>query len=822
MKKQVFLICFIFLHFSLSAQTSSEKIKQHINTLDSFYQLSPLEKAYLHTDKNWYTPGETIWFKGYITLDNQLTELSKVIYVDLLNAKDSVVLKSMWKLNNNSCKGDITIPANTVDGKYKMRVYTMWMLNTPEVIDEKIISIFSPTPPSVITSKIINTNTSKYRINFFPEGGHLINGLKSTLSYKITNSEGVPVDDAVVTIENELGNDLIKSTPFHDGMGSFEFIPNNQIKYKVDAKIAGIKYIPDFPFIEEKGITLTVNPLNNSRIFYSINRQETEDKIIPEIFIIAQINGNVVYSERIKLEELVTGGAIAKKNIPHGVLTITVFNNNMFPLAERVVYIKKEQFVSPQIVIEKLNLSAKAKNSFRVILPSDSANLSVSVFSADQSVPNNRNNSIASYFLLNSEIKGSVYNPNYYLESTDSSHNAALDLLMQTQGWRRISWQSVFDKKLPLLNYFIETGISVRGLATTNGVANAAVKEAKINMIIKGDDSTTIIAETNILKGGKFSLNDLDFRKSAKLYYQGTKINTRNQDLSITVLPNYFDTLAFYKKSKLTLSQLDTSNSLSKKILINQFYDNRLATNDLTLANVTVKSRVKTIEQKLTDEYVSDWYKSSDFTFAIDSLMNYPSIWQFLQGMVPGLNVSGDLFNPRVNFTRYEGGGVSDASVYSESIYESLNTVGGEVKSRIAFFINEMPVSIENINSISPRDIALIKVNRLPNLVGNATAGSMFIYTRKGYSSNGAKSMENQTITGYTISKEYFSPVYETEESKIQIDKRSSLYWNPTLKLNNKQAIINFYNSDKVKKYKIVVEGLDKNGIPIWAEKIIE
>ena len=821
MKKQVFLICFIFLHFSLSAQTSSEKIKQHINTLDSFYQLSPLEKAYLHTDKNWYTPGETIWFKGYITVDNQLTELSKVIYVDLLNAKDSVVLKSMWKLNNNGCKGDITIPSNTVDGKYKMRVYTMWMLNTPEVIDEKIISIFSPTPAIIAPSKITN-NSSKYRVNFFPEGGHLINGLKSILSYKITNAEGVPVDDAVVTIENELGNELIKSIPYHFGMGSFEFIPNNQTKYKVAAKIDGVRYIPDFPFIEEKGITLSVNPLNNSRIFYSINRQETEDKIIPEIFIIAQINGIVIYSEKIKLEELVTGGAISKKNIPHGVLTITVFNNNMFPLAERVVYIKKEQFISPQIVIERSNLLAKSKNSFRVILPSDSANLSVSVFSADQSVPNIQNNSIASYFLLNSEIKGSVYNPNYYLESTDSAHNAALDLLMQTQGWRRISWQSVFDKKLPLLNYFIETGISVRGLATTNGVANAAVKEAKINMIIKGDDSTTIIAETNILKGGKFSLNDLDFRKSAKLYYQGTKINTRNQDLSITVLPNYFDTLAFYKKSKLTLSQLDTSNSLSKKILIIQFYDNRLATNDLTLANVTVKSRVKTIEQKLTDEYVSDWYKSSDFTFAIDSLMNYPSIWQFLQGMVPGLNVSGDLFNPKVNFTRYEGGGVSDASVYSESIYESLNTVGGEVKSRIAFFINEMPVSIENINSISPRDIALIKVNRLPNLVGNAIAGSMFIYTRKGYSSNGAKSMEIQTITGYTISKEYFSPVYETEESKIQIDKRSSLYWNPTLKINNKQAIINFYNSDKVKKYKIVVEGLDKNGIPIWAEKIIE
>lgn len=822
MKKVGLLLYFIFLNFSLFAQTSNEQLNQHFNTLDSFYQLSPLEKAYLQTDKNWYTPGETIWFKGYITVDNQLTELSKVIYVDLLNAKDSVVIKSMWKLNNYSCKGDMTIPANMVDGKYKLRVYTMWMLNTPEVIDEKIISILSLTPPLEMPNKTLNSNNIKYRVNFSPEGGHLVNGLKSILSYKITNAEGVPVDNVIVTIENEVGDILIKSTPYHDGMGSFEFTPNSQIKYKVAAKIDGIKYVPDFPFIEEKGITLSVNPLNNSRIFYSINRQETDDKLIPEIIIIAQINGNVVYSARVKLEELITGGAISKNNIPHGVLTITVFNKNMFPLAERVVYIQKEQFISPKIMIEKSNLLAKAKNTFRLILPSDSANVSISVYSVDQPFDNIQNNTIASYFLLNSEIKGAVYNPSYYLEATDSAHKAALDLLMQTQGWRRISWQSVTTKKLPSLNYFIETGISVRGLATINGISNNELNDAKVNMIIKGEDSTTIIAETTILKGGKFSLNNLDFRKNAKLFIQGTKMNTKNQHILINVLPNYVDTLAFNKKSKLSFNQLDTSNYLSKKLLINQFYDNRINTNDLTLTNVTVKSKVKTIEQKLTDEYVSDWYKSSDFTFAIDSLIGYSSIWQYLQGMVPGLNVSGDLFNPTVNFTRYEGGGLSDASAYSESIYESLNTIGGEVKSRVAFFINEMPVSIDNVTNISPRDIALVKVNRTPNLVGNATAGSMFIYTRKGANLNGAKGMEKQTITGYTISKEYFSPVYETNESKIQIDKRSSLYWNPTLKFNNKQALIHFYNSDKVKKYKVVVEGLDKNGIPIWAEKVIE
>jgi hypothetical protein len=85
--------------------------------------LSPIEKAYLHTDKDWYTPNETIWFKGYVTVENQLTELSKVMYVDLLNSKDSVVIKTMWKLNKNSFKGDIVQPENWTYFNAEAKIY---------------------------------------------------------------------------------------------------------------------------------------------------------------------------------------------------------------------------------------------------------------------------------------------------------------------------------------------------------------------------------------------------------------------------------------------------------------------------------------------------------------------------------------------------------------------------------------------------------------------------------------------------------------------------------------------------------------------------
>lgn len=430
------------------------------------------------------------------------------------------------------------------------------------------------------------------------------------------------------------------------------------------------------------------------------------------------------------------------------------------------------------------------------------------------------NNNIATYFLMNSEINGYVHQPEYYLEEDDSSHNAALDLLMQTQGWRRITWSSVLTKKLPPLNYFIETGISVRGIITNNqALLNNTNNDTKVNMILKGEDSTTIIAEANIFKNNQFVVNNLDFRKAANLYFQGTKTYQANKDILVKLFPNYFDTLAFSKFKKIIFNTTDTiENSVNDQLLRRYYNDSILSYTTTTLQNVTVTTKIRTPEQRLTDEYVSDWYKQSDFTFAIDSLTGYSSIWQHLQGMVPGLNVSGDIFNPTVNFSRFAGS-ITDNTLYSESIYESLNTISGEIKSRIAFYVNEMPVSIDQVNNISPRDIALVKVNRTPNMISNATAGSMFIYTRKGNNSVNGKSMGKQQIVGFSVAKEYFSPIYESNESKIVIDKRTNLYWNPSVKIANKQSVIHFYNNDSSKRMKIIVEGLDKNGIPIWGEK---
>lgn len=791
-------------------------VPQMMNRLDSFYQLTPLEKAYIHTDKEWYTTGENIWFKAYTTVENELGSLSSVFYVDLINEKDSAVIKTMWKVSRNTFKGDIYLSSELSEGLYKLRVYSLWMLNTPEVIYEKYIQVFS-TKASHSSGKM--NATSPVRVNMFPEGGYLVNGLQSRMAFKVTDPFGLPIEKVKVQLE-ENGAVILIDSATHNGMGTFNFIPNSSKAYTCKFKVNGISYIPDFPVIKERGLVLSVNTNSSSHLFFTIQRSAlVSDTNKIAVWLVGHIGGVAYYAKEIILEDSVTAGAIPIKNLPHGVLNITLFNENNVPEIERLVFIRKVNPIVPAISLEQKGVGKKEKNIFSINISSDTAMFSISVASAEAIQNRFDNASIADYFLFKSEVKGYVHDPAFYFQNNDSLHRAALDLLLLTQGWRRFMWKDVQSNQLPQLNYFIETGISVRGTVKEEMTRQKAIKDARVDFVIKGDDSTSIIASADILDRGQFILNDLHFRKRASIFYKGSMMNTLNS-LQLSIDPNYIDTLVFHKSGSVNIAMAEDLQPKKKTMIWNQYF-NQPTTSGSNLKEVTVYTKIKSPEQRLTDEYVSDWYKSSDFTLIPDSLSGFSSIWQWLQGRVPGLSVSGDVFNPTVNFSRYQGG-ITDPSLLMESMYETLNTINGEIKSRIAFFLNEMPVSIDQVNSLSPKDIALVKVNRMPSVIGNATAGSMLIYTTKSYSNNNFKAMDKAIIRGYSVAKEYFSPVYETPESKEGTDKRSSLYWNPYPTVNNGKTSCSFYNSDSVKKYKIVVEGISRRGIPIYATAIVE
>src|SRR5262245_24973824 len=54
-------------------------------------QQNPIEKVYLHLDRDEYLAGQTIWFKGYLYSEFLPSDKSTVLFVELINSSSKTL-----------------------------------------------------------------------------------------------------------------------------------------------------------------------------------------------------------------------------------------------------------------------------------------------------------------------------------------------------------------------------------------------------------------------------------------------------------------------------------------------------------------------------------------------------------------------------------------------------------------------------------------------------------------------------------------------------------------------------------------------------------
>lgn len=131
--KYLKLLLFAFLLPSsyIYAQKDSIPLNTILEKKGKLFNDYPLEKVHLHFDKPYYSIGDTIWFKAYVTLEQRsLSPLSKILYVDIISAKDSLVESLKIPVTNSVSDGNIVLYSPKYkQGTYQLRAYTKWMLN---------------------------------------------------------------------------------------------------------------------------------------------------------------------------------------------------------------------------------------------------------------------------------------------------------------------------------------------------------------------------------------------------------------------------------------------------------------------------------------------------------------------------------------------------------------------------------------------------------------------------------------------------------------------------------------------------------------------
>ena len=114
------------------------------------------ERVYLQTDKQFYLSGELVWMKFIATdLDQRLSDVSKVGYVELLDSASAVV-QARLVLEKGVGDGCLQLPSTLPTGNYRLVAYTRYMRNEgEEVFFEKPLAVVN----TFVTNETLLTDT---------------------------------------------------------------------------------------------------------------------------------------------------------------------------------------------------------------------------------------------------------------------------------------------------------------------------------------------------------------------------------------------------------------------------------------------------------------------------------------------------------------------------------------------------------------------------------------------------------------------------------------------------------------------------------------
>lgn len=227
-----------------------------IKKLEAYNQSHPQEKVHLHLDKPYYAVGDDIWFKAYIinAQTTKLSTISDVLYVELINEKDSVIKLLKLPVISGVSWGNIRLPDYFTEGNYRIRSYTQWMRNSdPDFFFDKTIKIGNSWTNSVFT----NTTYSYHQKQQ--------NGETVESKIKFIDKSGIPYIQREVTFEVQLDSKSVKKgkTKTNEaGEISISFSNKDPALYKYGKIIASLSLPDHTTVIKEIPIVNTSNNID--------------------------------------------------------------------------------------------------------------------------------------------------------------------------------------------------------------------------------------------------------------------------------------------------------------------------------------------------------------------------------------------------------------------------------------------------------------------------------------------------------------------------------------------------------------------------------
>ncbi|HET9826097.1 MAG TPA: hypothetical protein VFP87_12235 [Chitinophagaceae bacterium] len=771
-KKNIFLAYWLVFVLAAVGQPRSQDVQAFNQS--SGNNLS--EKIFTHTDKDFYLAGEIVWFKLYVVdgSDNKPIDISKVAYVEIIDRNQKPVLQCKIDLKNGMGHGSLYLPLALASGVYQLRAYTSWMKNfSAELYFHKQLKVVNS-----LRSAEQSNRSRGYDIQFFPEGGNMVQGIQSTVAFKIIDRFGKGADAKGVIVNNN-GDIVAQFHPLKFGIGHFSFKPIAGVNYKAVITLGDTTITTEMPTALDRGYVLTIEPVDGSKVQFSVATNVPSARQV-YLFISKRRARDVPYT--INLSDGNGEFVIDKNDFGEGVSRITLFDAQGVPQCERLFFKQPRQKLVIMPAVDQQEVSSRKKVSIAVnstdeLKKPTIAGMSVSIYRVD-SLQQNQDENIDNYFWLTSELKGNIESPGYYFSDTSAEVDEATNNLMLTHGWRRFVGQNANDTLKGGYQFVPEYRGHIIYAKVTNATSGLPTPDVVAYLSVPGSRIQLYSAKSDSLGNVRFYTRD------------------------------------FYGPNEIVL-QARASGDTTYRLQIVSPFSEKFSSENLPLLNLP-----QNIKGILADYNVSTQVQNN---YSGENLKHF---------FAPMIDTTAFFGKPDAqylldNYTRFS----TMEEVLREYVYEVLvrrqkenfRFIVTDGENRIFLddpltLFNGVPVFDPNkIIRYDPLNVKKIEVVKRKYFYGPSVFNGIvnFVTYYPDPSMVSDLSPVVMEYEGLQYQREFYSPVYDTPEqiSSRLPDFRNVLYWSPDIQTDGQgKTEINFFTSDLKGRYIAVLQGLSADG----------
>jgi len=746
---------------------------------NEYHQNSIKEKIFVHTDKSLYVAGEIIWFKLYDVdaSDHKPLQLSKVVYVEILDSNNKQSLQAKIALHDAEGNGSFYLPLNLNSGNYKLRAYTNWMKNFDAAyFFEKTITIINVQKRIHFSAA---KSANKLDVQFFPEGGNLVNNLASKVAFKAVDEHGQGIAFTGVLLSN--ADTILKFKPQHAGMGYFYFTPLDHHAYKVFIQTAsGESMIKDLPQVYNSGYVMSLSD-SGDKIKVTV---QSDILLANEIYLFAHTREII----KVAVSTIMQNGKAAflfdKAALADGISHITIFNNQKQPVCERLYFKKPSKQLEIKLSTDQSSYTTRKKVNINIQpgnteIKNDPASLSMTVYRLD-SLQSPDAATINSYLLLTSDLNGFVEDPEYYFLNDDRETNAALDYVMLTNGWRRFKWENILKNTKPFFDYVPEYNGSIVSGKVINKKTDMPASDVECYISVPGFPSEFNSSVSN--EEGRVAFELKNFYGASEIILQP---NISGDNLYRIDITNPFsDKFSDTPYPAFTVPQ-NTGNTLLEQSV------------SMQVQNIYSGKNLKHFNIPVID--TTAFYLKADAKYKLDNYTRFTTMEEILREYVILVDVR-----------KREG-------KFHLNAFDLANNQ--MFKTDPLILVDGVPVADPNKFMLTdPLKLNTLEVVNRRYFLGNSTFQGILSWTSyKGdMADNEAMNATLIDYDGLQLEREFYAPVYTNaiQESSHLPDFRNVLLWSPNIKIaGGESKEINFYTSDLPGKYAVQIQGITKGGV---------